>query len=92
MNAKKSVGGKEIQVGANTELITNVSCENEDLTFISLIGFYIRNEDEKDIYVKINGGSKQLLKPGEMLNLSGLTEVQSCIVVTPSIVRWGGLI
>lgn len=90
--AKKPVGGKEISVNANTELITNENCGTKDLNFISLGGFYIRNEDIKNILVRINGSTDQLLKPGEMFNLSGLTEVESCIVVTASIVRWGGLI
>lgn len=90
--AKRPVGGKEVSVAANTELITNESCGTNDLNFISLEGFYIRNEDVKNIFVKINGSADQLLKPGEMFNLSSLTEVESCIVVTESIVRWGGLI
>ncbi|GAA0102496.1 hypothetical protein UT300012_32110 [Paraclostridium bifermentans] len=90
--AKRPVGGKEVSVAANTELITNESCGTKDLNFISLGGFYIRNEDTKDIFVKINGSADQLLKPGEMFNLSGLTEVESCIVVTESKIRWGGLI
>lgn len=89
---KKPVGNKIEEVTSNTELITNERCGTNDYTHLILSGFYIRNEDVKDIYVKINGGEQALLKQGEMFDLRDLTDVKSCIVVTPSTIRWGGLL
>lgn len=90
---KKTVGGKVISVAANTELINNENCGTDKrTTYIRLSGFYIRNEDSKDILIKINKGSEVLLKPKEMINLSNLTDVESCVIVTESLIRWGGLI
>ena len=89
---KKPVGNKIEEVVANTELVTNERCGTENYNSLILSGFYIKNEDTKDIYVKINGGEQALLKQGEMFNLRDLTDVESCIVVTPSTVRWGGLL
>ena len=92
---KKSVGGKIITTNdSNQELITWEACELKEYASIIIIdSFFVRNEDEKDIFVKINNGSEMLLKPGELYNLSGLTNVESCIVVTSNAkVRWGGLI
>lgn len=90
---KKSVGGKIVTVKGNSELITWQTCDyNQDIDIIRLSGFFIKNEDSKDIYVKINAGSDMLLKIGELYVLEGLTDVASCIVVTDnSRVRWGGL-
>ena len=92
---KKSVGGKIITTsGENEELITWESCGlHEGDEFIVVDSFFIKNEGEQDTFVKINGGSEMLLKPNEILRLSGLTNVESCIVVTSnSTVRWGGLL
>ena len=92
---KKSVGGKIITTtGGNQELITWESCGlNEGNEFIVVDSFFIKNEGEQDTFVKINGGSEMLLKPKEILRLSGLTNVESCVVVTSnSRVRWGGLL
>lgn len=91
---KKTVGGKIITVIGNEELITWQTCNLPDsVTSIVLGAFYVRNEDTKDIYVRINKGSEVLLKSGELLDVSGLTNVESCIVTTANTrVRWGGLI
>lgn len=89
---KKPVGGKVVSVAANTELINDENCGTNKLSYIKLSGFYIRNEDSKDILIKINKGSEVLLKPKEMINLSNLTDVESCVIITESSIRWGGLI
>lgn len=92
---KMSVGGKIITTSSeNEELITWGNCGfKEHCDFIVIDSFFIRNEGEQDTFVKINGGSEMLLKPGEMLDMSGLTNVESCIVVVnKSIIRWGGLL
>ncbi|CEQ01749.1 Uncharacterised protein [[Clostridium] sordellii] len=92
MKKRIPVGGKLTEVAGDTELITNENCGVSDWNSLNLVGFYIRNEDTKDIYVKINGSGELLLKQGEMFNLRDMTYVESCIVVTPSTVRWGGLL
>lgn len=92
---KRSVGGKIITTSnENEELITWENCGfKERCDFIVVDSFFIRNEGEQDTFVKINGGSEMLLKSGEMLDMSGLTNVESCIVVVnKSIIRWGGLL
>lgn len=89
---KKPVGGKVVSVTANTEIISNENCGTNKLSYIKLSGFYIRNEDSKDILIKINKGSEVLLKPKEMINLSNLTDVESCVIITEGSIRWGGLI
>lgn len=92
---KKSVGGKIIITTIdNQELITWQSCGLEQPNdFIVVSSFFIKNEGEQDTFVKINGGTEMLLKPTEMFDLSELTNVESCIVVTlNSKVRWGGLL
>lgn len=89
---KKSVGGKIVTVQANTELITWQNCGYESgVNSIVLSGFFVKNEDTKDIYVKINEGSEMLLQPDEAYSLDGLTDVVSCVIVTPATIRWGGL-
>lgn len=89
---KKSVGGKEISVVENTELITRESCGfSPTANVIRVSGFFIKNEDAKDIYVNINGGSDMLLRQGELFDIGKLTDVESCIVRTASKIRWGGL-
>lgn len=90
---KKSVGGKIIVTKANSELVTSESCGlSPTVNIIRLTGFFIKNEDTKDIYVRINNGSDMLLKTGELYSLEGLTQVESCIVTTDNArIRWGGL-
>ena len=82
---KKSIGQNIITTsGANQELITGN---------VVLAAFYVKNEDLKDIFIKINGGDALLLQPNEMFDMSDITNVESCIVVTSDArVRWGGLI
>lgn len=88
----KTVGGKIITVHENTELITWETCELPFEANVIVGCFFIRNEDTKDIYVKVNEGSEFLLKPNEILDLSGLTTVNSCVVCTDNAtIRWGGL-
>lgn len=92
MANKKSVGGKVITVTANTELITWGSCGfTEPVDVINISAFYFKNEDDKDIIVVVNGGSDTLVKPGESLDYSKITDIDSFIVKTASIVRWGGV-
>lgn len=91
---KRSVGGKVITViDANTELITWESCGfSKPANPISVHGFFVRNEDIKDIYIKINNGTSMLLKSSELYVVGDLSHVVSCIVETPDCqVRWGGL-
>lgn len=82
---KKSIGQNIITtLGGNQELITGN---------VVLAAFYVKNEDSKDIFIKINGGDALLLRPNEMFDMSDITNVESCIVVTSDArVRWGGLI
>ena len=82
---KKSIGQNIITTsGGNQELITGN---------VILAAFYVKNEDSKDIFIKINGGDALLLQPNEMFDMSDITNVESCIVVTSDArVRWGGLI
>lgn len=82
---KKSIGQNIITTsGGNQELITGN---------VVLAAFYVKNEDSKDIFIKINGGDALLLQPNEMFDMSDITNVESCIVVTSDArVRWGGLI
>lgn len=82
---KKSIGQNIITtLGGNQELITGN---------VVLAAFYVKNEDSKDIFIKINGGDALLLQPNEMFDMSDITNVESCIVVTSDArVRWGGLI
>ncbi|MGL5647434.1 MAG: hypothetical protein ACRDDY_06250 [Clostridium sp.] len=93
MRIKKSVGGNIVTAKLNEELITTKSCNLPDrVNTIAISGFFVKNEDIKDIYVSINGGSKLLLKQGELFATGDYTDVISCIVMTDeSIVRWGGL-
>lgn len=82
---KKSTGQNIITTsGGNQELI---------IGNVVLAAFYVKNEDTKDVFVKINGGDALLLQPNEMFDMSDITNVESCIVVTENTrVRWGGLI
>lgn len=82
---KKSIGQNIITtLGGNQELINGN---------VVLAAFYVKNEDSKDIFIKINGGDALLLQPNEMFDMSDITNVESCIVVTSDArVRWGGLI
>lgn len=82
---KKSIGQNIITTsGGNQELITGN---------VVLAAFYVKNEDSKDIFIKINGGDALLLQPNEMFDMSDITNVESCIVVTSNAkVRWGGLV
>lgn len=82
---KKSIGQNIITtLGGNQELITGN---------VVLAAFYVKNEDSKDIFIKINGGDALLLQPNEMFDMSDITNVESCIVVTSDArVRWGGLV
>lgn len=91
---KKTAGGRIITVSINTELVTWQNCNMaSDSTSIIVGAFYVKNEDTKDIFVRINYGSEVLIKTGELLDMSGLTDVASCIVCTDNAtIRWGGLI
>ena len=82
---KKSIG----------QNIITTSGENQELIIdnIVLAAFYVKNEDTKDVFIKINGGDALLLQPNEMFDMSEITNVESCIVATPDAkVRWGGLV
>lgn len=82
---KKSIG----------QNIITTSCGNQELITgnVVLAAFYVKNEDLKDIFIRINGGDALLLRPNEMFDMSDITNVESCIVVTSDArVRWGGLI
>ena len=91
---KKPIGGQIITVKANTELITSANLGlTKEVEHLRVDAFYIKNEDTKDIFVKINNSEQMILKAGEMFNFKNLTKVGSCIVVTGnSIIRWGGLV
>lgn len=90
---KKPVGGQIISIKENTELITPSSCNlDSDSNSITLYSFSIKNEDTKNINVKINNGSSVLLKPNEMLGMSEGEVVSSCVVVESCKLRWIGLI
>lgn len=90
---RKTVGGEIKKYAINTEIITPANCGMEDGSVPIILGFYIKNDDDKDVYVRINNGSKMLMKPTETLGFEHLTEVISCVVLTDnSSVRWGGLL
>lgn len=90
---KKTVGGKIININKNTELITYSSCNmSVDCNSIVVGSFSIKNEDTKDIHIKINYGSEVLLKPNEMLIMSDKELVESCIVLESCNIRWTALI
>lgn len=90
---RRPVGGKVVEVKANVELVTPKLCGFEDgSNMIKLVGFYIKNEDVKDIEVTINNGQPMLLKQGEMYDFRDLTYVCSCKVNVDSRVRFAGLI
>lgn len=89
----KPIGGKIVTVKKDTELITwEALGYKKPLSKLVTQSFYIRNEDAKDIYVRVNGGDDMLLKPNEMFNFKDLTYVESCIVLTDASVRWGCLV
>lgn len=89
---RKPVGGTTVTVKANEELISSKSFGLPDtINTIILKGFYIKNEDVKDIKVIINNGNEMLLKQGEMYDFRDLTDVVSCKVTTDAIVRFAGL-
>lgn len=90
---RKTVGGEVKQYPINTEIVTGVNCGMPAGSSPIIVGFYIKNEGDSDMFVKVNNGSKALLKPTEIYSFEGLSEVNSCIVLTDNAtVRWGGLI